>query len=671
VPGLRRNDLIYSLVISVGLVLVGTDILIYRWGRRVLFDGQVFSLVQIPLVDHPLFLQWLGIKLPVISALALVAFGALVSLPAVWRPKLGTGIAVGLIYGAAIVGLSKGMGYHHDLLLSFDVQPLGVVRWSLVLLPSALALLLLLAIDARWLWQFRQRNGPLPIAIAAANLMRRGDRQQRKERFDQAEKSFRRAYERTRARLGEDDPRTLGPLAKLAWFAYDHAADRSEAGRLFRMGNAIAQKGQHVDRALVADLLDGLGSATMRDGDRQDALRLYEQAVRVAEEVHGRKGWQVATPLRHLAWATMMLSNLEEAERLCQRSVDITRWNYGRRSAALVQPMALLAQIRQAQGRLEEAARLREQVLQLAGGPHGPNTERALALIELARIRARQGRDQEANSLYQEALAMASAGRAEARRVVSDALSGLASLRRSAGEFIEAEQLAGRALTDSEASWGSDSLAVVGPLIELGQVFAAQDKPQQARAYFERAIATVERRWGPADTSLAIPLELFSLLERDQGNYERAETMTRRAIALIEAHDGPEDRHLVSLLSLLGGLVSERGNHMDAIQILERGLTVAEKAYGRNDTRTTQFLAQLAYVRDLIDDPAGAERLHREEIAALQGRPEPNDSVLARAFERFADFLESQDRYDEAVETKRQSMELTVKHAWENPTDSI
>ena len=412
---------------------------------------------------------------------------------------------MGFATGAAIIGLVKGMRYHHDLLLSLDVPPLGVVRWPVVLVPSALALLLLVVIDARWLWKFRQRNGPLPIAIEAAYLMRRGDRQKRMQRFDQAEKSFRRAYERTRAELGEDDPRTLGPLAKLAWFTYDHAADSSEAGRLFQTGTAITQKGQHVDPALVADLLDGLGSATMRDGDRQGALRLYEQAVRVAEEVYGRKGWQVATPLRHLAWATMMLSNLEEAERLCQRSVEITRWNYGRRSAALVQPMALLAQIREAQGRLEEAARLREQVLQLAGGRDGPNTERALALIELARIRARQGRDQEANTLYQEALAMASAGRAEARRVVSDALRGLALLRRSAGQFIEAEQLAGRALADSEASWGSDSLAVVGPLIELGQVFARQDKPQQARAYFERAIATVERRWGPADATLAIP----------------------------------------------------------------------------------------------------------------------------------------------------------------------
>ena len=669
--GLRRNELILLLGMGVGLVLVGTDILIYRWGLRTLFDGQVITLVQIPLVDHPLFLQWSGIKVPVVTALAVAAIAVLASVPSLGRPRLLTAIAVWMVTGAAIIALFKGTRFHHDLLLSLDVQPLGVVRWPLVLLPSALALLLLLAIDARWLWKFRQRNGPLPIAIEAAYLMRRGDRQKRKERFDQAEKSFRRAYERTRAQLGEDDPRTLGPLAKLAWFTYDHAADSSEAGRLFQTGTAITQKSQHVDRALVANLLDGLGSATMRDGDRQGALRLYEQAVRVAEEVHGRKGWQVATPLRHLAWATMMLSNLEEAERLCQRSVEITRWNYGRRSAALVQPMALLAQIREAQGRLEEAARLREQVLQLAGGRDGPNTERALALIELARIRARQGRDQEANTLYQEALAMASAGRAEARRVVSDALSGLALLRRSAGQFIEAEQLAGRALADSEASWGSDSVAVVGPLIELGQVFARQDKPQQARAYFERAIATLERRWGPADATLAIPLELFGRLERAQGNYELAETMTRRAIALVEAHDGPEDRQLVPLLALLGALASDRENHNDAIQILERGLTVAEKAYGRNRPQTTQFIAQLAYEREANDDVEGAERLHRDEISALQIGPHSYHAELAEAFQRYSDFLERHGRSDEAVEAKRQSIELLVKHAREHPADSI
>src|SRR5260370_30700707 len=101
-------------------VVLGADTLIYRWGRHTLFDGQLFSLVQIPLVDHPLFLQWLGIKVPVIAAMALVAFAVLLSLPAVWRPRLVTAIAVGFVTGAAIIGLVSDTRYHHDLLLSLD-----------------------------------------------------------------------------------------------------------------------------------------------------------------------------------------------------------------------------------------------------------------------------------------------------------------------------------------------------------------------------------------------------------------------------------------------------------------------------------------------------------------------------------------------------------------------
>lgn len=266
---------------------------------------------------------------------------------------------------------------------------------------------------------------------------------------------------------------------------------------------------------------------------------------------------------------------------------------------------------------------------------------------------------------------MASAGRAEARRIVSDALSGLASLRRNAGQFIEAEQLARRALGDREASWGRDSIGVVGPLVELGQVFAKQDKPEQARSYFERAIATVERRWGPADPSLAIPLELLGWLERAQGNYERAETIARRAIAVIEAHDGPEDASLVSPLRLLAAIASDRDNHTEAIQIFERGRTVAEKAYGRNHPKTAHILTRLADEHEMTDDLAGAEQLHRDEIASLRSSAESNDTAIADALERFADFLQRQDRADEAVEAKRQSMELLVKHAWENPADSI
>ena len=147
--------------------------------------------------------------------------------------------------------------------------------------------------------------------------------------------------------------------------------------------------------------------------------------------------------------------------------------------------------------------------------------------------------------------------------------------------------------------------------------------------------------------------------------------MTRRAIALVEAHDGPEDRQLVPLLALLGALASDRENHNDAIQILEQGLTVAEKAYGRNRWQTTQFLAQLAYERDMSDDVEGAERLHRDEISALQIGPHSYHAELAEALQRYSDFLERHGRSDEAVEAKRQSIELLVKHAREHPADSI
>src|SRR5438132_1301578 len=195
---------------GVGLVLVGTDILIYRWGLRTLFDGQVISLVQIPLVDHPLFLQWSGIKVPVVTAFALAAIAVLAIAPSLGRPRLVTAIPVGLVTGATIIALFKGTRFHHDLLLSLDVQPLGVVRWSAELITATLALWLLVVVDARWLWRFRRRNGPLPLAITAALWEWRGDRQARKEDFDQARRLFRGAYERGQDRLGEHDPRTLG-----------------------------------------------------------------------------------------------------------------------------------------------------------------------------------------------------------------------------------------------------------------------------------------------------------------------------------------------------------------------------------------------------------------------------------------------------------------------------
>ena len=668
-----RDDLIFGLGICTGLIVILlSDGLVYGWGRRSLFDGQVIPLLQVPLVDHPLFLQWSGIKVPAVTALTLAALGVLISLPSLWRPRLITAVAAGLVTGAAIIGLFKGTRYHHDLLLSLDVQPLGVLRGSLVLVPSALALLLLLVMDARRLWQFRQRNGPLPIAIEAALLQWSGNRHERKERFDQAERAFRRAYERVRVRLGENDPLTLGPLVTLAWFTYDHPADDgSEAGRLFRRGIALAGKGHHIDRSTMVQLIDGLGSVTARDGDIDGALRLYEEAVRLAEEAHGATAWQVATPLRHLAWATSAASKLDNAERLARQALAIARRSYGARSRDLVPFIATLANVRDTQGQLGEAASLREEAVRLAGQTNGQNTMRAQTLIDLGSLRVREGKYQDAEKLFEEALALASEDQAERRSVVPSALMELASLRRRERRYSEAEHFARRALEEQEDFWGRDSLQVVNPLAHLGDLCTKQNKVEEARTQFNRAIAIIEKRSGPADVSLARLLPGLAALEQGQGNYEVAETIIRRAIALTEAHYGAEDHHLVHLLVLLGVIASERESHTDAIAIFERGLILAEKAYGRNHPDTAQFLGQLAGERELIDDLEGSERLHREEISALQGGPEAHDSELAEAFGRLADFLERHDRSDEAVEAKRQSMEVMVKHAWENPADSI
>ncbi|TMF09531.1 MAG: tetratricopeptide repeat protein [Chloroflexi bacterium] len=670
-PGLRRNELIILLGMGVGLVLVGTDILIYRWGLRTLFDGQVISLVQIPLVDHPLFLQWSGIKVPVVTAFALAAIAVLASVPSLGRPRLVTAIPVGLVTGAAIIALFKGTRFHHDLLLSLDVQPLGVVRWSAVLMPATLALWLLVVVDARWLWRFRRRNGPFALAITAALWEWRGDRQARKEDFDQARRLFRGAYERVQARLGENDPRTLGPLVKLAWFTYDHPSDDgSEAGLLFRRGFAIAEKARDIDGSTRVQLIDGLGSVTARDGENAGALQLYEEAVRVAEEGYGDMAWQVATPLRHLAWATMRASRLKDAERLARRALAIARKNYGRRSGDLVPFMVILADIRDRQGELAEASTLRAEVLQLAGQSNRQSVARAETLLDLGSMRAREGKYQEAEQLYEDALAM-STNESGRRRVVPSALLELAWLRRMEGRYGDGEQLARRALEELEGFWGYDSLQVVTPLVRLGDLCMKQDKPEAARELLNRAIAIIEKRSGPADVRLASVLEGLARLERGQGNPDLAETMTRRAIALTEEHEGPEGRQLVPLLALLAAIASDQENHADALRILQRGLTVAEKVYGPNRPETTQFFAQLADEREISDDSDGSERMHREEISALQIGPQRYDSELAEAFERYAHFLERHDRSDEAVEAKRQSMELMVKHAWQNPADSI
>ena len=220
----------------------------------------------------------------------------------------------------------------------------------------------------------------------------------------EAEPMARASYERRRANLGVDEPRTLQSLRSLATVLYtagrwEEAADRS---RELMAGSTQLFGADHAQVSFAA----GLAARPLRDLGRLAAAEsLATVAIETRRRVGGNRGTVLATALRVLGRVHADRGRLNEAERVAREAVTVTQEATGDNWSWYAPAAADLAEVLFEREKFAAAEDLTRELIAGDIDVFGDTSvHTANHRVILARVLARLGRIAEADTLLARAM---------------------------------------------------------------------------------------------------------------------------------------------------------------------------------------------------------------------------------------------------------------------------
>jgi len=262
-----------------------------------------------------------------------------------------------------------------------------------------------------------------------------------------------------------------------------------------------------------------------------------------------------------------------------------------------------LASFYEEQERYREAELLYRTQLEDALKLPQPNTQIHAAHMGLARLLQKQGSDGEAEEHYRAALA----------------------------ETEKPELWPDREFYSSTALW-------------LARFYVERQRYRKAEPLFQRVLEIREAD-RPSDPSLTHYFQELAKVYEAQEKYALAEELYRRALKFSEALDEPKEFLIVRAVDDLARFCHARGRYAEAEDLSRRSLAMVEEKISVQTARAKHRLLR---------------RPNHKELEALINR---SRVPIGEALDRLAEICEAQDKFAEAVQLRRRSIEIKQK-AW-------
>jgi CHAT domain-containing protein/tetratricopeptide (TPR) repeat protein len=358
-----------------------------------------------------------------------------------------------------------------------------------------------------------------------------------------------------------------------------------------------------------------------------------------------------ADELESLAAAAEKSQRLREAAELWAQAVS-ARELAQPADLARVQTAALRATIVHREiADFESARRFGEKALAAARSRHGEShADVGSAYSELGLVLRQAGDLRGAIANYEKALEIDRSVSPGGNAGTADALHNLGVALRFAGDFDRAEVLLNESLAIYEARHGADHPEVAISLSELGRLYSAKGDLAAALVHYQRALAISERALGAEHRVVATRLANLASVQGSLGNHEEALRLAERSRLIDEKVFGPNHPAAAFRRNLIGRSHLALGNAATALEHFDGALAIglarlppnnfevavwhsnrslALLQLGRPDEALSALLAaqqivekaqpaghwsqgvqlvQLARVRLILGDPAGAER---------------------------------------------------------------
>jgi tetratricopeptide (TPR) repeat protein len=517
---------------------------------------------------------------------------------------------------------------------------------------------------------------------SARNAERLGDERDRALQASAAEKNAREDAERERARAQEEKRQSEA--------AKQRAEDAlAEADRERERALGEQRNSEGVLTFLLLDMIEAAQPGVV--GHQPTMLEILRAAAPRVSERFGHAPAVEARVHSMLGWSLHELGSFADAEAELRKAIELLAREPATPAPVLTRLKGLLGRNLMSLGKYEEAEPLLCEAIASLGEdmPRGQEEqELALALNSLFAVYYRIGRYEEARRVNARAL-----------QIAPDRKSRLVERQNTASLLIvtgkEREGLAELEgiLDEARALFGERSPETALVLQNIGTAYDLLSEPDQAESYLRRAREIQESIFGPEHPAVGLTLsQLGGLLASHRKAPEEAEVLCRRATEILRASSGDSVLLGVSLGNL-GVALSNREDYARAEEALAEAVTMLERHLP--DTNRSR-LAFMRILHDVLSvngktdeadrllqrieqaptseergwlllrkanasrrrpDPAGAQRLYEEAIAALEKAP--SDFVrLADALDEFAALLRERGARERADEIERRSAEL-------------
>ncbi|MEM6993015.1 MAG: serine/threonine-protein kinase [Myxococcota bacterium] len=387
-----------------------------------------------------------------------------------------------------------------------------------------------------------------------------------------------------------------------------------------------------------------------------------DAALEIAEEALAQANELQHAPTR--AWALSAVADLEgKAKREAAEAHAAEAYFSAakiRQDRLAMQTAGILAEIlvRDADRR-DDAARWLEhaEMIAVRSGEHGGEAY-ADMLVSAGIAYSNAGVYETSVELFAESLATVVAlGGAHDPRVV-DYHASLGNALRKLGEFERAEKELLQALELATSTYGGEHPHVARVHLNLGSTYANTGRVDEAIEEFRTGLAIADPEGDGKGRSVRTLVGSLGAALAQAGRLEEALPVQLRALELESDQRGKDHPAVASWHNNLGITLRRLGRPEEAAEHGRAAMRIREAHFGPEHPSLVS--TQFNYARVLVDleDRIGAEQQYRGAIALGARVLPPGHPLIAQASLALAQFLRTEERFDEAASTCEEALRL-------------
>ncbi len=368
------------------------------------------------------------------------------------------------------------------------------------------------------------RRAPDDDSIFAVALGARAALYLSEHRGADAEPLAREAWERSRALLGEDAPRTIVELNNLGQALYQESR-YAEAEPIMKEVLALHQRVDGPEHPQTATAWNNLAALYRAEGHYDEAAAAARHAVAIYRAAYGPHHERVAVATANLASIVLAGGKPEEAERLDRQALQIVVGNLPPGHIDIAVLYNNLAHVQEVQGHWHDAEASYRHALDVIGNGMGVETlPGSIFLANLGGALAHEGRYREAETQLRHALAIQRKVLPAQHATTATTLTALGDVLVHTHRAAEAEPLLREALKTRTALLKPDHWAIQVTRSVLGQCLADLGRPAQAAPLIGSSAEALRKKLGPDDDRTRTALERAERFYQAQGDSAQART---------------------------------------------------------------------------------------------------------------------------------------------------